>query len=139
MPEQAAQHHRIDRRAFLSAAAVGVAGTAMWPRRAAGADFKGSGSIVVYDGGGAWGAAQRAAYFEPFEAVSGIKVVPSPAAPATKIRAGAKVGAPGFDVVEMSAARIDTFIREGLKDKASSPPHCKHKCLGKRPLFWGQR
>jgi len=32
-----------------------------------------------------------------------------------------------------------TFIREGLKDRASSPPHCKHKCLGKSPLFWGHR
>jgi hypothetical protein len=36
-------------------------------------------------------------------------------------------------------AAFATFIREGLKDKANSPPHCKHKCLGKRPLFWGQR
>lgn len=36
-------------------------------------------------------------------------------------------------------AAFATFIREGLKDKASSPPHCKHKRLGKRPLFWGQR
>ena len=35
-------------------------------------------------------------------------------------------------------AAFATFIREGLKDKPSSPPHCKHKCLGKRPLFWGQ-
>jgi hypothetical protein len=32
-------------------------------------------------------------------------------------------------------AAFATFIREGLKDKASSPPHCKHKCLDKRPLF----
>ena len=36
-------------------------------------------------------------------------------------------------------AALATFIREGLKDRPSSPPHCKHKCLGKRPLFWGQR
>lgn len=36
-------------------------------------------------------------------------------------------------------AAFATFIREGLKDKASSPPHCKHKRLGKRPLFWGQQ
>jgi hypothetical protein len=36
-------------------------------------------------------------------------------------------------------AAFATFIREGLKDKASSPPHCKHKCLGKRPLFWDLR
>jgi hypothetical protein len=36
-------------------------------------------------------------------------------------------------------AAFATCIREGLKDKASSPPHCKHKCLGKRPLFLGLR
>jgi len=36
-------------------------------------------------------------------------------------------------------AAFATFIRDGLKDKANSPPHCKHKCLGKRPLFWGGR
>ena len=36
-------------------------------------------------------------------------------------------------------AAFATFMREGLKDKASSPPHCKHKCLDKRPLFWGLR
>jgi hypothetical protein len=34
-------------------------------------------------------------------------------------------------------AAFAAFIRKGLKDKPSSPPHCKHKCLGKRPLFWG--
>jgi hypothetical protein len=33
-------------------------------------------------------------------------------------------------------AALTTLIRDGLKDKANSPPHCKHKCLGKRPLFW---
>jgi hypothetical protein len=36
-------------------------------------------------------------------------------------------------------AAFATFIREGLNDKASSPPHCKHKCLDKRPLFWDLR
>ena len=35
-------------------------------------------------------------------------------------------------------AAFAAFIPEGLKDKPSSPPHCKHICLGKRPLFWGQ-
>lgn len=36
-------------------------------------------------------------------------------------------------------AAFAAFMREGLKDKPSSPPHCKHRCLGKRPLFWGLR
>ena len=36
-------------------------------------------------------------------------------------------------------ATLAALIREGLKDRPSSPPHCKHKRLGKCPLFWGQR
>ena len=35
--------------------------------------------------------------------------------------------------VRVASAAI---IREGLKDKASSPPHWKHKRSNKRPLFW---
>lgn len=105
---------RVSRREFLVGAAVGTAALGVSRAAVFGADLKGSGLVVVYDGGGAWGAAQKAAYFDPFEAATSIKVVPSPAAPATRIRAGAKVGAPGFDVAEMSAARIDTFVREGL-------------------------
>lgn len=34
-------------------------------------------------------------------------------------------------------AAFATFMREGLKDKASSPPHCKHKRLDIRSLIWG--
>jgi hypothetical protein len=34
-------------------------------------------------------------------------------------------------------AAFTAFIRDGLKDKPSSPPHCKHKCLDKCTLFWG--
>jgi hypothetical protein len=36
-------------------------------------------------------------------------------------------------------AAFALFIREGLKDRPSSPPHCKHKCWDKRPLFYGLR
>lgn len=32
-------------------------------------------------------------------------------------------------------AAFAAFIREGLKDKPSSPPHCKHRCFGKRTSF----
>ena len=27
------------------------------------------------------------------------------------------------------------LIREGLKDRPISPPHCRHRCLDTRPLF----
>lgn len=32
-------------------------------------------------------------------------------------------------------AAFATLIREGLKDRPISPPHCRHKCLDTRPLF----
>jgi hypothetical protein len=34
-------------------------------------------------------------------------------------------------------AAFTTFIDDGLKDKPSSPPHCKHKRLGKMHSFLG--
>src|SRR5581483_11596131 len=76
--------------------------------------LSGSGSVVVMDGGGAYGAAQRAAYFEPFEQETGIRVVPSPASPPAKMRAGVQAGAPGYDVITFSGGHLDTFVKEGL-------------------------
>jgi len=32
-------------------------------------------------------------------------------------------------------AALATPIREGLKDRPISPPHCRHRCLDTRPLF----
>ena len=32
-------------------------------------------------------------------------------------------------------AALARLIREGLKDRPISPPHCKHRCLDTRPLF----
>ncbi len=77
-------------------------------------DLSGSGSVVVGDGGGAWGAAKRAAYFEPFEAETGIRVVPNPTGGAAKLRAGIKAGVPGYDVYSFSGGHLETFVGEGL-------------------------
>lgn len=111
---------RIGRREFMTrmgATAAGLAAASaipLSPTRARAVDLKGSGTVVVSDGGGSWGAAQKVAYVEPFEALTGIKVVTSPLPPPTKLRAAIKAGAPGYDAVDFSGARVDTFRREGL-------------------------
>ena len=33
-------------------------------------------------------------------------------------------------------AALARLIREGLKDRPISPPHCRHRCLDTQPLFW---
>lgn len=116
-------HHAASRRNFLTAAgtatvasaAAAAFGVPATLRSALAAPLpKGSGTVVVYDGGGAWGAAQKAAYFEPFEAETGVRVVPNVGTPAARIQAGIKAGAPGYDVVDLVGGRLGTFLKEGL-------------------------
>lgn len=76
-----------------------------------------SGEIIVYDGGGSWGAAQRKAFFEPFQAETGIKVIPAPAPPAAQLRTAIASGKPGMDVVDLNGARIGSWTRDGLLQK----------------------
>ncbi|MEU3452891.1 ABC transporter substrate-binding protein [Micromonospora sp. NPDC006766] len=73
--------------------------------------------LVVFDGGGAWGAAQRKAFFEPFERETGIKVIPAPAPPAAQLRTAIASGKPGMDVVDLNGARIGSWTRDGLLQK----------------------
>jgi putative spermidine/putrescine transport system substrate-binding protein len=74
----------------------------------------GSGTVNVYDGGGSWGAAQKAAFFDPFEQETGIKVVRVPVYPTGRIRAGIEVGSPPYDVFHIGGATLPTFARENL-------------------------
>jgi putative spermidine/putrescine transport system substrate-binding protein len=89
------------------AAAVGVTGLRSRPARAAG-------ELIAYDGGGTWGAAQKAAYYEPFEKETGIRVTAAPQAPTGKIKASILAGAPAYDVFDLSGGSISSFISEGL-------------------------
>lgn len=144
----------VTRREFVTR--VGTIGTglatASWlsrfsPSHAhAAVDLSGSGSVIVGDGGGAWGAAKRAAYFEPFEATTGIKVIANPAGGAAKLRAGAKAGAPGYDAYSFSGGQLGTFMKEGLlepinyrwfdpADKAAFAPVSTHE-YGVPSLFF---
>lgn len=77
-------------------------------------ELKGSGTVIVYDGGGSMGVAQRKAYSEPFEAATGIKVVHQPGVPAGVQRAAILAGAPKHDVANISGGALDGFIQENL-------------------------
>lgn len=104
---------KLARRAFLkSAAAVGAA--AVFPMPAIAKDLKGSGEVVVFDGGGSWGEAKRIVYFEPFEAETGIRVIAEPRTEGGAIRASIMAGAPRYDVCVLPGGVSGSFARDGL-------------------------
>ncbi len=109
----------------LGGAAPGLADAADWTMRPDAAGklpeitaiphaLKGSGHVVVSSWGGALEAAQRKAYFEPFEKLSGIKVIVSGDQPDTaKIKAQIETKNYTYDVAE-----IDQFTILNLNKKA---------------------
>jgi putative spermidine/putrescine transport system substrate-binding protein len=72
------------------------------------------GSLTVTDGGGAWGLAQRKAYFEPFEKETGIQINLVPYAMPGKVKASVLAGAPVADVVDLIASKLPEFGRANL-------------------------
>jgi putative spermidine/putrescine transport system substrate-binding protein len=112
---------KITRRTTLRAIA-GLTTAAVAPRAFVGAAYaqenlKGTGEVVVHDGGGAWGEAQKAAFFDPFEAATGIKVVPAAQMPTGAVRASVLAGAPAYDVVDLPGGQVDSFVAEDLLEK----------------------
>ena len=114
--------HRITRRRMLTGLSLAVAGTAAAGagvasrsrRLLAASPLAGSGTLIAYDGGGAWGAAQKAAYYDPFEMETGIKVIAAPQAPTGKIKAGIQAGAPEYDVFDINGGTLASFIKDDL-------------------------
>src|SRR5258708_23021835 len=109
--------HEWSRRNLLRASALTGLGLAAGSRLGAAAlakDLKGSGTVIVHDGGGAMGVAQRKAYSEPFEAATGIKVVHQAGVPAGGQRAPIPAGAPKHDVANISGGALDGFVQEKL-------------------------
>src|SRR5258708_14430677 len=109
--------HEWSRRNLLRASALTGLGLAAGSRLGAAAlakDLKGSGTVIVHDGGGAMGVAQRKAYSEPFEAATGIKVVHQAGVPAGVQRAAILAGAPKHDVANISGGALDGFVQENL-------------------------
>lgn len=71
--------------------------------------------IVVFDGGGSWGEAQRKAFFQPFQDKTGIEVVPAPGGgDQPRLRSAILAGAPGMDVVNVSGGNVGAWEAEGL-------------------------
>lgn len=73
-----------------------------------------NGQVVVYDGGGPWGEAQRKAYFEPFEEETGIEVVPAPQPDPAQVRTEIEAGRPSVDVFNNDGSRLDAWMEAGL-------------------------
>ncbi|HEX6959530.1 MAG TPA: ABC transporter substrate-binding protein [Ferrovibrio sp.] len=79
-------------------------------------DLHGSGEVVITTGGGSWEAAQRQAYFEPFEKETGIKVVLVPG-DRGKLLASIERGQPDADLTNLSAGTITSFIKRDALEK----------------------
>ena len=77
-------------------------------------NLKGSGEVVVYDGGGAWGEAKRIAYFEPFTKETGIKVIAQPRTDLGAVRASVVAGSPRYDVTILTGGNTSAFEKDGL-------------------------
>lgn len=94
--------------------AIGLAAGLRASHARAATPLTGSGTLIAYDGGGAWGAAQKAAYYEPFEKETGIKVTAAPQAPTGKIKVSILAGAPAYDVFDLSGGDLASFTKQGL-------------------------
>ena len=77
------------------------------------AKLKGSGTVRVCSYGGAFQAAQRQAYFKPFEELSGIKVVESEGPDIAKVKAMVDTGNVEYDVGEFDRASVINLARKG--------------------------
>ncbi|MGY3585648.1 putative spermidine/putrescine transport system substrate-binding protein [Bradyrhizobium sp. USDA 4341] len=105
----------LTRRTLLGGAVlVGGAGFTFPAPAIAGSMLKGSGSVVVHDGGGSMGAAQLNAYSEPFEAETGIKVIHQPGVASGVQLAAVLAGAPKHDVSLLSGGAIANFEKDKL-------------------------
>jgi len=112
------------RRAVITAAAslaglatVGSCSNPDTAAKPAGNSAGASNQVIVRDGGGTWGAAQRKAFFAPFEKETGVKVVPAPSASQPQLRAAILSGKPGMDVADVGGGNIGAWEQEGLLQK----------------------
>ena len=114
-----------NRRRFLtlgaSAATAPILGTG--PLRAENADLapltsipdnlKGSGEVRIAEYGGTMQDAQRTAYFEPFERLSGIKTRDFAGADLNKVKAMVETGNVEWDVVQLGPSSVKNLMKKG--------------------------
>jgi putative spermidine/putrescine transport system substrate-binding protein len=77
------------------------------------AKLKGSGEVRVCSYGGAFQAAQREAYFKPFEALSGIKVIESEGPDISKVKAMVDTANIEYDVGEFDRSSVLNLGKKG--------------------------
>jgi putative spermidine/putrescine transport system substrate-binding protein len=107
----------VDRREILKGALKlggAVAAPSLLAAPAFAQSLRGTGEVVVYDGGGAWGEAKRISLFEPFEKETGIKVIAQPRTDLGAVRASVVAGSPRYDVTILTGGNTAAFEREGL-------------------------
>lgn len=95
---------------------TGLAAIAPLAAGAQDAALKGSGELVITTGGGTWEAAQKKAYFEPFERETGIKIVLVPEDHA-KLLASVELGKPEADLTSINAGELAGFEKHGAVQK----------------------
>ncbi len=77
------------------------------------AALKGSGEVRVAAYGGTAQDAERKAYFEPFAALSGIRVRDFPEADLNKVKAMVDTGNVEWDVVQFSRSSVENLMKKG--------------------------
>jgi len=75
--------------------------------------LKGTGEVRVVGYGGTAQDAQRRAYFEPYERLSGVKVHDFPGADINKVKAMVETGNVEWDVVQLSRATVRNLNKHG--------------------------
>jgi putative spermidine/putrescine transport system substrate-binding protein len=76
-------------------------------------NLKGSGEVRVQSWGGALQEAQRKAYFEPFQELSGIKVIESEGPDLSKIKAMVDTGNVEQDIVQIDRSEVILLEKQG--------------------------
>jgi len=90
--------------------------------------------VILSDGGSFWGRAQRRAFYEPFEAATGIRVRTVPFVMPGKLRTGIEQGRPIIDVADMSGAELPRFERDGLLTRVDRRAFDPEDLAGLAPL-----
>jgi putative spermidine/putrescine transport system substrate-binding protein len=75
--------------------------------------LKGTGEVRVVSYGGTMQDAARAAYFAPFEKLSGIKTLDFPGADINKVKAMVDTGNVEWDVVQLGRSTVKNLIKKG--------------------------
>ncbi|WP_159995145.1 polyamine ABC transporter substrate-binding protein [Roseomonas sp. 18066] len=100
----------ISRRGLLAATALATLARPALAQNS----LKGTGSVIVHDGGGTMGVAQRRAFSEPFEKETGIRVIHQAGVNSGVQRAAILAGAPKHDVANISGGSMAAFEKDAL-------------------------